>query len=90
MTPIFGSSNLPFLALIPLGKYYKKGGIFIIPITETEYKALRKMLSIDNFIGMHCHHKKHYMVASKENIDVLKDYRNSITVYRKFEKKKKK
>ena len=44
------------------------------------------MLSIDNFIGMHCHHKKHYMVASKENIDVLKDYRNSITVYRKFER----
>ncbi len=61
----------------------------IIPITGTEYKALGKVLSIDNFICTHSHYKKHYMVESRENLTALKQYREANITERHFNTAKK-
>ena len=68
----------------PPKKYFMKGSYFIIPISETEYKALKKILPNDYFMGMNCNYKKHYLVESQRALKALKDYQNSIVVHRKF------
>lgn len=75
--------------LIPIpGKFRMKGWIYIIPITETEYHALRKVLSIENFMGMNCHYHKHYLVESQKCLNALEEYRKSIVVHSYFSDKK--
>ena len=90
MTPALGGSNPPCPAQSHCGNFKRKVVFIIIPITETEYKALRKILSVDEFAGMHCHYNKHYMVSSKENLNALKQYRENLVTERHFGNARKK